>query len=369
MGTKLHISYSRDSGGAAKAAWSVYLKDVKRNKDTAFWAIDENRIYYKEGCFKVYKFDWTFKSMLKLCRGIDRYMSYVLSNSKFPRMSFTLWGLANLNRVDSLDIDELHLHWINRMSFNYNSILLDSKVTITPHDLWYFTGGCHYIHECVGYKSNCLECPVSRSRLSRKIVASQLNRKKDFLEHCRVTAVPSSSWVRSFLVDLADPYLTIENVEKFSYLPANVYHKTKKVYDIVIGGANIFSDDRKGGALIIQVLELVKASMSEVRVCYFGNDKLPPELKWVENLGWITNENRIQGIYKQSKLYLSLSTQETYGLMVEEALAYGCFVVAWENVGVINDLNHSSLYRIEQGECSNSSAVILSLLRNRTDID
>ena len=67
------------------------------------------------------------------------------------------------------------------MSFNYNSIRSGLRVTITPHDLWHFTDGCHYTHGCVGDRSNCSKCPISNSLYSRKVVALQQKRKRDFL--------------------------------------------------------------------------------------------------------------------------------------------------------------------------------------------
>ncbi|MCB0502451.1 MAG: glycosyl transferase group 1, partial [Bacteroidetes bacterium] len=51
--------------------------------------------------------------------------------------------------------DIIHLHWINLAFLSINSIkqlaVLNKPVVWTLHDMWAFTGGCHYSGDCTNY--------------------------------------------------------------------------------------------------------------------------------------------------------------------------------------------------------------------------
>ena len=60
--------------------------------------------------------------------------------------------------------DVIHLHWVNQAYLSLKDLraILESKktVVVTMHDMWYFTGVCHYSGDCTKYQHECADCPL-----------------------------------------------------------------------------------------------------------------------------------------------------------------------------------------------------------------
>ena len=65
--------------------------------------------------------------------------------------------------------DVIHLHWVNQGFLSMKGLkkILNSgkRVVITLHDMWYFTGICHYAGECDRFKSQCHDCPLLKKKV------------------------------------------------------------------------------------------------------------------------------------------------------------------------------------------------------------
>lgn len=76
-------------------------------------------------------------------------------------------AVAGDNVIDIIEREKpdlVHLHWINR-GFLKLSQLKSIKVPVlwSMHDMWPFTGGCHYNQECTNFLEGCGKCPILRS--------------------------------------------------------------------------------------------------------------------------------------------------------------------------------------------------------------
>lgn len=64
------------------------------------------------------------------------------------------------------EADILHLHWINQGFLSLKNIrqlaALGKPLVWTLHDMWAFTGGCHYSGECTRFRQSCGMCPYLR---------------------------------------------------------------------------------------------------------------------------------------------------------------------------------------------------------------
>ena len=60
------------------------------------------------------------------------------------------------------EADIIHIHWINFGFLSLKSLKkifqLGKPIVWTLHDMWTFTGGCHYSYDCEKYKTNCKNC-------------------------------------------------------------------------------------------------------------------------------------------------------------------------------------------------------------------
>lgn len=70
-----------------------------------------------------------------------------------------------VNRINNLEPDVVHLHWITGGMLRIEDIQnIKAPIVWSLHDMWAFTGGCHYDEECGGYKKHCGNCKVLGSK-------------------------------------------------------------------------------------------------------------------------------------------------------------------------------------------------------------
>jgi hypothetical protein len=65
-------------------------------------------------------------------------------------------------RIRAEGADLVHLHWMSR---GFSVLLRQAfgrPIVWTLHDMWAFTGGCHYDAGCERYVSACGACPATR---------------------------------------------------------------------------------------------------------------------------------------------------------------------------------------------------------------
>src|SRR5687767_14712628 len=66
--------------------------------------------------------------------------------------------------LNTLAVSIFHFHWIGGNFIPIESFpLLNKPIVWTLHDMWAFTGGCHYDNNCGRYVENCGACPLLRS--------------------------------------------------------------------------------------------------------------------------------------------------------------------------------------------------------------
>lgn len=99
--------------------------------------------------------------------------------------------------------DVVHLHWVNQGMLSLSDIrrMLETgkPVVWTMHDMWCFTGICHYAHDCGRWRSGCGNCPVLRKGAPRDLSYRTFLRKQSLYGAGRIHFVACSDW----LADLA----------------------------------------------------------------------------------------------------------------------------------------------------------------------
>ena len=68
-------------------------------------------------------------------------------------------------KVAQLEPDIINLHWICNSYIQIETLAKFNKPLVwTLHDMWAFTGGCHYNQECDLYTESCGSCPQLGSK-------------------------------------------------------------------------------------------------------------------------------------------------------------------------------------------------------------
>ena len=81
----------------------------------------------------------------------NKAIRFFYSNPNFGQ------DLSKLPEVKEADI--IHLHWVNKGFISFRSleklIALGKPIVWTLHDMWAFTGGCHYAEHCDHFQDKC----------------------------------------------------------------------------------------------------------------------------------------------------------------------------------------------------------------------
>lgn len=133
----------------------------------------------------------------------------------WERISLLLHTHLRRNRIYAVDLgqsgaditelpefrqaDVVHLHWINNGMLSLNAvekIIASGKPLVwTLHDMWPFTGVCHYAHDCDHYTTHCHDCPQMSSRKHTDMAYRTFERKATILQNAPIQFVACSRWL------------------------------------------------------------------------------------------------------------------------------------------------------------------------------
>lgn len=88
-------------------------------------------------------------------------------------------NLVNDSSIEKADV--IYLHWVNNRTLSVEEIgrllKLGKPIILYLHDMWPFTGGCHYSFDCEKYVSQCSNCNILCSTKENDISYAVFKRK------------------------------------------------------------------------------------------------------------------------------------------------------------------------------------------------
>jgi len=275
----------------------------------------------------------------------------------------TSWSVGWLpfniaKRINRLNPDIVNLHWINGGFFPLSQVRkVQAPVVMTLHDMWTFTGGCHYTGDCEKYRNHCGACPQLQARHHRDLSNFLFERKKKILDPATIEFVAPSHWLaecarNSRLLREKTIHVIPNGVDLTVYKPIDhpwakeiLNLPTGKKY-ILFGAVGASSLPRKGFQYLQSALKNLPQSLkSNCELLTFG-DTVAPEINAAgiphRNLGKISGEIALSLVYSASDVYISPAIQEAFGLTVLESMACGTPVVAFNTGGAQDIIEHKS---------------------------
>lgn len=367
------LSTSDASGGAAIACLRL-LKALRCQGKVTATLLVQTQLTKEEGVTTVATTG--FEKKLAFGRfALDRLYFFFREKSKSVRFAFSPAnvGIDVSRHALVADADVVHLHWINFGFLSLKSIgqltQLNKPIVWTLHDMWAFTGGCHYSGTCMHYQTHCQSCPFlkkpSPTDLSYQVFEQKLRLYKD----APITFVTCSQWLarlakESTLLRQFDIRAIPNPIDTTVYLPLDRSKARQSLglplnKKLVLFGAMNTQDRRKGFVYLIEALTLLKntADHSErIELVVFGKanpetlDNLPFRVNY---LGTVSEQTKLVDVYNAVDVFVLPSLEDNLPNTVIESLACGTPVVAFDTGGIPEMIDHGQngyLARYQSGE-------------------
>jgi len=296
------------------------------------------------------------------------------SEASFSQVAtFKLLKFIKKYNPDIIHLHNIHQYYINLKILFTFLMKFNGIIIWTFHDCWPFTGACHhYIEEkCFKWIDECRDCPYQKKLKIKPFVnTSYLNlrsKKKLFKKLKKLYIVTPSYWLagevkKSFLGNY--PIYTVWNgidTTAFRYIASDIKNEfgisDKKV---ILGVASHWSKNK--GLADFEILSnmldpsyiivLIGVSDSQIRK---NNLIFLPRTNSKEELAkW----------YSAADVYCNLSTEETFGLVVAEAMACGTPVIVYNSTALPELVVDTESYVCEPHDLKDVKAKIEIIIQN-----
>jgi len=267
-------------------------------------------------------------------------------------------GLARRLRGAAADV--VHLHWINAGFISVAAIAaLRVPVVWTAHDMWPFTGGCHYDAGCGRFESqSCSPCPMQQRALALALPRQRLAAKVRAADATRLRFIGPSRWMAG--VAARSPVARGRAVQvipnaidttRFKPIDRAAARQLFGLPDdrtvLLFGAVNAEADARKGHAQLDAALRLLQARGQAQRLllCVFGSATRGDGILHgipVRHVGHLHDDESLIALYAAADVFVAPSLQDNLPNTVLEANACGLPSVAFDIGGMADLVEHGS---------------------------
>lgn len=349
MGIKvLHLSSFDMAGGAARAAYRIHEVLQKAGMDShmlvQFKSGDNWAVEAVEG-----------KIQTRLRSSMD---SFMLQFHQQPQQIFSLQWFpdAVAKKVAQINPDIIHLNWVCSGFLQIETLAKFKKPLVwTLHDMWAFTGGCHYSEGCARYTQSCGNCPQLKSNRDRDLSRWVWQRKAKAWKGLNMTIVAPSRWMancaesstlfKGFPVKVIPNGLDTQRYKPIDRRIAREILNLPQDKKLILFSAISPSDPRKGFRFLDQALQkLAEAGWQDkVELLILGNpgasNQLSSGLKF-HAVGKLSDEISLSLVYAVADVFAAPSTEDNLPNTVLEAIACGTPSVAFKIGGMPDMIEH-----------------------------
>ena len=284
------------------------------------------------------RFDWKCHGFFSRLFGKQGYFSLLSTKKLLKKIS--------CEKPEIIHLHNLHANYINFPMLMKYIAKCNIPLVVTLHDCWFFTGKCcHYtVDNCYKWKTSCHHCPslkkYNRSWFFDRTPKMHKDKKNLFSRVPNLNIIGVSHWLTEE-AKKAPVFATASRIEciynwvdteKFSPKNANDMRKELSLENkkIILSVASAWSSV-KGLNKICEIAKLLEEDEQIILVGRIGNEdkeKLP------DNVICLPPTNSIEElaiIYSMADVLFQPSLEETFGLVVAEAMACGTPAVCYRS--------------------------------------
>jgi glycosyltransferase involved in cell wall biosynthesis len=256
-------------------------------------------------------------------------------------------------KIEKINPDIVNIHWTAWGFLSIESLTrINRPIVWTLHDMWAFTGGCHYAGDCNSYQSSCANCPQMPPNFNIDLAQWVFDRKIHNWQNLDLTLVTPSKWLAQ-CASSSSLFRTSRIQVISNSLDLNVYHPNDRQsaraelglpqdkYLILFGAVRI-DTHHKGFHLLKDALEKLSSSYwhDKCELVIFGSTQSTDLSLFkfkTHYLGSIDGDRELATLYNVADLFVSPSMQDNLPNVILESLACGTPCVAF-NIGGMPDM-------------------------------
>jgi glycosyltransferase involved in cell wall biosynthesis len=359
---KVTLINTSDAGGGAPAACMRLLKALELQQVDAYMRVQEKKT--NEPLVESIVQDFWSGLKVKFDFLYER-LPFILFRAKNKSVRFAFSaadaGTDITQQTDILYADVLHLHWTNSGFLSIKNLKqlfqLNKPVVWTLHDMWAFTGGCHYSGDCDHFLNECGNCWMLRKPHGEDLSFRGLLRKKYMLKAAKnVVFVTCSHWLadvartstllKDFRIETIPNPIDTEIFSPKDNIAARERLGIRPNAKVILFGAANIMDRRKGISYLVEAMDILKNNFTDVRdveIVIFGKNKTFDTRLFpfkVHEAGVITSQEELATLYSLADVFVSPAIEDNLPNTVMEALACATPVVAFNTGGIPDMVDH-----------------------------
>ncbi len=303
------------------------------------------------------------KSWINLGRFVwERLVFLRQERSKSIRFLFSLanTGERLTRNRHVMEADVIHLHWINAGFLSLRSLgellQMGKPVVWTFHDMWPFTGGCHYALDCREYTRECGTCPYLKRPGKRDLSHRLWKKKEKLFRSSEVTVITPSSWLQECVKassllrhwevttihnpvdpDLFKPRGREESCAKLGLDPSKKY---------ILFGAATMKNVLKGFNYFLEAIRILAEdpeTPGDVEILLFGKTRGDVSRAFplpARNIAFVQSVHTMVDLYGAAHLFVIPSLQDNLPNTIIESMLCGTPVVGFRTGGIPEMIEH-----------------------------
>lgn len=353
----LIINTSERRGGAAIAA-NRLMEALKNNGIKAKMLVRDRQtnevtvVALKKSWRSLWQFAWE-RIVIWATNGFHKHNLFAVDIANT--------GTDITNLPEFIQADVIHLHWINQGMLSLKDIrkIIDSgkPVVWTLHDMWPFTGICHYAKYCEKYTVQCQNCELLVHPHHKDLSYKVFRRKQKLYKDANITFVACSRWLEGIARKSAlIRNQTITNIPNAINTNLFTLRPKKSVREklhlpqnkkLLLFGSMKITDKRKGIDYLIEACKLIAEKnpglSSQLGVVVLGSQSEQYATLFpfpIYQMNYVNNEKDLVDIYNAVDLYVTPSLQDNLPNTIVEAMACGIPCVGFNVGGIPQMIDH-----------------------------